>query len=216
MLPALLLVLAAHAVEPGAAKGHFNSDCACIEVEPGVHAPARYSTSWLPIPRAEGLEHLVLVNKDLLSVVFTTEGRVSIAERDKVESTVGRVRVVRPEIPFVDNNSRNPCRHIPRVDITPPATLAYLEASENLQTDAAAVGKLVKTRTVGLGKCLGASGEAHVALKVSGSGKVRASMVGSTLDAEGERCVLTNLSKIKAEVSQKAPGVLQFALVTGR
>ena len=44
------------ALEPGAAKGRFASDCACIEVEPGVHAPDRISRSWLPVPEAEAAE----------------------------------------------------------------------------------------------------------------------------------------------------------------
>jgi hypothetical protein len=212
----LLWTLCALAAEPGAAKGRFDSDCACVEVDPGVHAPDRYSTAWLPIPRADALEHLVLVNKDFLSAVFATEGRVSIAERDDVGPTVARVQVVRPDIPFLDNNSRNPCKHIVPTDIAAPDVLIFLELTEDPRTDAAAVGKVIKTRRVGLGQCLGSAGEAHVALKVSGSGKAKASIVGSTLGKEGESCVLTNLSKLRADVSQKAPGTLQFALVTGR
>jgi hypothetical protein len=211
---ALLLALA-HAAEPGAARGRFDSDCACIEVDPGVHAPARYSTAWLPVSAAEGLEHLVIVNKDFLSAVYP-DLRVSIAEREDVGPMVGRVRVVRPDIPYLDNNSRNPCRHIPPSDIGAPEVLMYLEQTDEPLADASAVGKVLKMRSVGLGKCLGASGEAHVALKVSGSGKVKAAMVSSSLDKAGEQCVLTNLSKMKADISQKAPGTLQFALVTGR
>ncbi len=211
---ALLLALA-HAVEPGAAKGRFDSDCACIEVDPGVHAPARYSTAWLPIPEAESLEHLVIVHRDFVSAVFP-DLRVSIAEQDDVGPTVGRARVVWPDIPYLDNNSRNPCRHIPPGDIGAPEMLMYLEQTDEPLTDAGAVGQILKMRSVGLKKCLGPSGEAHVALKVSGSGKVKASMVSSTLDRDGEQCVLTNLSKMKAGISQRAPGTLQFALVAGR
>ena len=65
-----------------------------------------------------------------------------------------------------------------------------------------------------LGKCLSGEGEVHVSLKVSGSGKVKPSLIGSTLGKQGEQCVLTNLSKLKADVGQKAPGTLQFAIVS--
>jgi len=211
----VLLLTLAHAAEPGAARGRFDSDCACIEVDPGVHAPDRYLPAFLPIDQAEGLEHLVIVNKDFLSVVYP-ELRVSIGERDEVGPMVGRVRVVQPDIPFLDNNSRNPCTHVEVGEIGAPDVLVYLERTDEVLTDAVAVGKVLKTRKVGLANCLSAEGEAHVALKVSGSGKMKPTLVASTLDKRGEQCVLTNLSKMKADVRQKAPGTLQFAIVTGR
>ena len=208
-------LVATHALEPGAAKGRFASDCACIEVEPGVHAPDRISRSWLPVPEDEAAEHLVIMQKDALSVVFP-ELRVSVAERDDVGPTMGRLHVVQPELPYLDNNSRNPCRHIPPGAIEVPELLIFLESSTEWRTDAAAVGEVLKTRRQGLAGCLRGGGEAHVALKVRGSGRIQASIVTSTLDKRGEQCVNTHLAKMTADVSQRAPGVLQFAIVSGR
>jgi len=205
------LFSAALALEPGAAKGTFSSDCACMEVEPGVHAD-RYSTTWVPLAEATHLEHLEVSRKPLLSAVLATGGRVSLAERDDIPATVGRVRTVRPELPLRDQNSGQTCKHIEVPTIEPPALQLTLTLTDERRIDAAAVGRALRSKETALAACLGEGDEAQVALKVTGGGKLKPSVVGGTVSGDAKSCLTSAIKGLKADVSQRAPGTIQFAV----
>jgi len=196
------------AIEPGAAKGAFSSDCACLEVQPGVHAN-RHSTTWVPIPSVTHLEYLEVANKPLLSAVIDGGGRVSLAERDDIPPAIGRVRTVGPELEVLDQNSGNPTRSVAGVPITPPAVHLYLGATTERRIDAAAIGRALRSRESALAACVPGEQSTAIDLKVSGGGSLSPKAVD---DSEAGACVAKALKGLKASVSQKAPGTVQFTI----
>jgi len=215
MTALLLLLAAASAIEPGAAKGAFSSDCACLEVEPGVHAN-RHNTTWIPIPACTHLEYLELSNKPLLSAVVGDGGRVSLAERDEIPATVGRVRTASPDIQVLDQNSGIETRSVKAATIEPPPLHLFLSATTDTRIDAAAIGRTLRGKEGGLAGCVPSGQAAVVQLKVSGGGslspKTLAPDDGSGITEDQAACVDKMLKGLKAEVSQKAPGTVHFTI----